>query len=120
MSASVARKPPAGQDSAYGEREFAFTDHDYQRIAALTHEDAGIDLRESKAELIYSRLAKRLRALNLNSFRDYCDLVEARDGGGERLEMLSALTTNVTRFFRERPHFDHASGRGGVDSRRNC
>ncbi len=107
MSASVARIENAGRETAYGDREFAFTAQDYRRIAALIHADAGIDLRESKAELVYSRLAKRVRALNLDSFRDYCDLVEGPDSRGERLEMLSALTTNVTRFFRERPHFDH-------------
>jgi chemotaxis protein methyltransferase CheR len=107
MTVSVARVQPAGQDAARGEREFAFTDQDYRRIAALMHKDAGIHLKESKAELVYSRLAKRLRALNLNTFREYCDLVEAAGSGEERLEMLSALTTNVTRFFRERPHFDH-------------
>ena len=56
--------------------------------------------------LVYSRLVKRLRALNLKSFDDYCDLVGHRRSD-ERLEMLSALTTNVTRFFRERHHFEH-------------
>ena len=44
---------------------------------------------------------------NLESFRDYCDLVGAPAGADERLEMLSALTTNVTRFFREPHHFEH-------------
>jgi chemotaxis protein methyltransferase CheR len=107
VSASLARVENIGQETAYGDREFVFTAQDYRRIAALIHADAGIDLRESKAELVYSRLAKRLRALKLDSFREYCDLLEAPDSGGERLEMLSALTTNVTRFFRERPHFDH-------------
>jgi chemotaxis protein methyltransferase CheR len=107
MSASVARMAPAAREPERAEREFAFTDRDYRRIAALMYSDAGIDMRESKSELVYSRLTKRLRALNLDSFRDYCDLVERPDSGDERLEMLSALTTNVTRFFRERPHFDH-------------
>ena len=65
MSASVARIADAGRETAYGDREFAFTAQDYRRIAALIHADAGIDLRESKAELVYSRLAKRLRALSL-------------------------------------------------------
>ncbi|HXZ15903.1 MAG TPA: protein-glutamate O-methyltransferase [Roseiarcus sp.] len=107
MTASVGRMTPDAQIVERGEREFAFTDHDYRRIAALMHADAGIDLGGAKAELVYSRLAKRLRLLRLNSFREYCDLVESDDGRAERLEMLSALTTNVTRFYRERPHFDH-------------
>ena len=85
----------------------------------MMYADAGIDLRESKTDLVYSRLAKRLRALKLESFREYCDLVEAADGRGERLEMLSALTTNVTRFFRERQHFDHLE-RQVLPPRWNC
>ena len=107
MSASVSRVPPAEREAERRDREFAFTAQDYRRIAALMHSDAGIDLGESKAELVYSRLAKRVRALNLGSVREYCDLVESDGGRAERLEMLSALTTNVTRFYRERPHFDH-------------
>src|SRR5271166_2876274 len=87
--------------------EFSFTDHDYRRIATMIHADAGIDLGTEKSALVYSRLVKRLRALNLESFDDYCDLVEANAGRDERLEMLSALTTNVTHFFREQHHFDH-------------
>jgi chemotaxis protein methyltransferase CheR len=94
-------------DAPCPEREFVLTAQDYRRIAAMIYADAGIDLGDAKSALVYSRLAKRVRALNLESFRAYCDLVETSTGGGERLEMLSALTTNVTHFFRERAHFDH-------------
>ena len=73
----------------------------------MLHADAGIHLPQSKAALVYSRLAKRLRALGLASFRDYCALVATSDGLDERQKMLAALTTNVTRFFREPHHFDH-------------
>jgi chemotaxis protein methyltransferase CheR len=91
------------------EGEFLFTEEDFQRIARMLHEDAGIYLPEVKATLVYSRLAKRLRALGLQSFRDYCAiLTEERGGGaGERQQMLAALTTNVTRFYREPHHFEH-------------
>jgi chemotaxis protein methyltransferase CheR len=87
--------------------EFAMTDRDFKAIAAMLYVDAGIYLPDSKSTLVYSRLVKRLRALNLASFREYCDLVGTAAGRGERREMLSALTTNVTRFFREPHHFDH-------------
>jgi chemotaxis protein methyltransferase CheR len=107
MSVVVSGVRPGARDQTRVEREFAFTDDDFRRIAAMMHADAGIDLGNSKYELVYSRLAKRLRALDLRSFREYCDLVEASSSRQERLEMLSALTTNVTRFYRERPHFDH-------------
>ena len=61
---------------------------------------------EGKAALVYSRLAKRLRVLGLRSFREYCALVEGADGVDERQAMTAALTTNVTRFYREPHHFD--------------
>jgi chemotaxis protein methyltransferase CheR len=106
MSAAAALKfRDAGPQMVDG--EFAFTEGDFRKIAAMLHGDAGIALPESKATLVYSRLAKRLRALGLSSFRDYCALVAGQDGVDERQRMLAALTTNVTRFFREPHHFDH-------------
>ncbi len=87
--------------------EFAMTKRDFREIAAMIHADAGIFLQESKATLVYSRLVKRLRKLNLDNFQDYCHLIASPQGAAERLEMLSALTTNVTRFFREPHHFEH-------------
>lgn len=87
--------------------EFLLTEADFRKIAALLHEDAGIYLPDTKATLVYSRLAKRLRTLGLENFRDYCALVSSEEGVGERQQMLAALTTNVTRFFREPHHFKH-------------
>ena len=89
------------------EGEFLFTADDFKKIAHILHAHAGIALAEGKAALVYSRLAKRLRTLGLRSFRDYCSLVEGADGLDERQSMMAALTTNVTRFFREPHHFDH-------------
>ena len=93
------------------EGEFLFTEEDFARIAKMLHDDAGIYLPEVKATLVYSRLAKRLRALGLQSFRDYCAILTEDGGGGERQQMLAALTTNVTRFFREPHHFEHLKTR---------
>jgi chemotaxis protein methyltransferase CheR len=90
------------------EGEFTLTAEDFRRIAATLHAEAGIALHESKATLVYSRLAKRLRALGMENFRDYCALIADRDAGvDERQKMIAALTTNVTRFYREPHHFDH-------------
>lgn len=87
--------------------EFVLTGEDMRQIAAMLHADAGIHLTEAKASLVYSRLSKRLRALGLESFRDYCALIASRDGLDERQKMLAALTTNVTNFYREPHHFEH-------------
>lgn len=98
---------PAAKDSAHAGGEYALTWEDFRTIQETLHEDAGIALDDSKVPLVYSRLAKRLRALGLENFRDYCGLILSRSGGDERQRMLAALTTNVTRFFREPHHFDH-------------
>ena len=89
------------------EGEFLFTEDDFKKIAQILHSHAGIALAEGKAALVYSRLAKRLRSLGLRSFREYCALVEDKQGVDERQAMMAALTTNVTRYFRELHHFDH-------------
>jgi len=87
--------------------EFPLTADDFRRIADVLREDSGIHLPDGKAALVYSRLAKRLRLLGLESFDAYCALIGGTEGGEERRSMLTALTTNVTRFFREPHHFEH-------------
>jgi chemotaxis protein methyltransferase CheR len=103
MTGSRAR----ARDESIVPGEFLLTREDFRRIAKMLHEDAGIYLPDSKATLVYSRLAKRLRSLGLESFRDYCSLIVSEQGVDERQQMLAALTTNVTRFFREPHHFRH-------------
>ena len=98
--------PVAGR-AALVEGEFVFTAEDFRHIAHILHSHAGIALNEGKAALVYSRLAKRLRTLGLRSFREYCALIEGVEGVDERQAMTAALTTNVTRFYREPHHFDH-------------
>ncbi len=80
---------------------------DFEAIAAMLRQDAGISLGAGKAVLLYSRLAKRLRALGLSDFAQYRTLLESAHGGEERGRMTAALTTNFTRFFREPHHFEH-------------
>jgi chemotaxis protein methyltransferase CheR len=96
---------------AFADREFGFTRHDFAKITAMLHADAGIPLSQTKAPLVYSRLVKRLRLLGVESFAAYCALVESPAGESERQQMVSALTTNVTRFFREPHHFEHLKTR---------
>jgi chemotaxis protein methyltransferase CheR len=105
MSARVVARAEAGESIVPG--EFPLRRDDFRRIAEMIHADAGISLNESKAALVYARLAKRLRALKMQAFCDYCDLVDSPEGEAERNEMLTSLTTNVTRFLREPHHFEH-------------
>lgn len=86
------------------EREFDFTDKDFERIRDLAHERAGIFLSPKKRDLVYSRIARRLRALGLITFEDYLHQLE--DNEDEAQDFINALTTNLTAFFREAHHFD--------------
>jgi chemotaxis protein methyltransferase CheR len=85
-------------------REFEFTDQDFQRIRKLIYERAGIALGENKQELVYSRLARRLRATSMNSFAAYLDKLQRGDAA-EWEAFTNSLTTNLTSFFREPHHF---------------
>lgn len=87
-------------------REIPFSDADFRAIADLALAEFGLNLAESKKPLVYSRLSKRLKARDVPSFPLYLALLERKEENDERLELISALTTNVTSFFREKHHFD--------------
>jgi chemotaxis protein methyltransferase CheR len=91
------------------EPEFALTDSEFKRLRELVHARTGIALSEAKRALVYGRLARRLRKLNLTSFSQYCALVES-DGSAELEELTNAITTNLTSFFRESYHFEQLAG----------
>jgi chemotaxis protein methyltransferase CheR len=88
-------------------REYQFTDRDFERVRQLIYARAGISLNESKQNMVYSRLSRRLRATGLVSFGQYLDRLEhdASFIGAESQEFVNALTTNLTAFFREPHHF---------------
>jgi len=96
------------------QREFAFSPGDFRRVRDLIAKLAGIALAEHKENMVYNRLARRLRNTGIGSFGEYLDLVE-RPESGERGAFVNALTTNLTSFFREGHHFEmlaaHASAR---------
>lgn len=92
---------------AYGGDEFEFTNQDFAMISSLVYDKTGIVLKTEKKTLVYSRLAKRLRQLKLKTFKNYCDLVISEKGDNELPSLINAITTNLTRFFREEHHFEH-------------
>lgn len=87
------------------EREFTFTQHDFESIRDMVGERTGIVLSEHKVDMVYGRLARRLRQLNLKSFKEYLARLK-QDDDQELVEFTNALTTNLTAFFREEHHFD--------------
>jgi len=80
-------------------------DADFQYLRAFVLEHCGIALGEHKRQLVQGRLFRRLRALGLPNFGSYCELLR-RDPHGELGELASAISTNVTAFFREVHHYD--------------
>jgi chemotaxis protein methyltransferase CheR len=85
-------------------REFAYTPEDFERVRRLIRERAGIALNDSKQNMVYNRLAKRLRARRLGSFVEYLALLDD-PRHDEWEDFVNALTTNLSHFFRESYHF---------------
>lgn len=81
-------------------------DKAFDCIARIAHREAGLFLPPGKEAMVRTRLAPRLRALDLKDFNSYCTLIQSPGRQGELSAMISALTTNVSHFFREAHHFD--------------
>lgn len=82
-------------------------DADFNKIRQLINELCWIDLNEGKKELVKARLGKRLRALSMDDYAEYVDLVMNDTTGIELSAMVDVLTTNLTSFFRGEDHFDY-------------
>ena len=87
------------------QREFNMTQTDFSVISELAYNYTGIVLGEHKQDMVYGRLARRMRALRLSDFSDYCPLISDPSSQETGL-FINALTTNLTAFFRESHHFD--------------
>lgn len=86
-------------------REFEFNENDFEFISKLVKQSIGIVLGHHKKDMIYRRLSKRIFELKLNSFRDYCTVLEK--DSSEMVNLANAISTNLTSFFREEHHFHH-------------
>ena len=82
------------------------TKADFERIAAIAYRAAGLAIGDGKSAMVRTRLARRLRALSMPSFAAYCAYLDSPDGSEEIGMLVSALTTNVSHFFREKHHFE--------------
>jgi chemotaxis protein methyltransferase CheR len=91
--------------TAVREREYQLSDGEFEEIRRLVREHTGISLADSKRELVYSRLVRRLRRLRLGTFREYLAVL-ATGEPAELEEFTNAITTNLTSFFREPHHFE--------------
>lgn len=104
-SATTGTPAPAG-DKLLPNREFHFTASDFERVRKLIYQSAGISLAPVKQDMVYSRLARRLRALDMASFDQYLSYLEEGTHEDEWETFVNSLTTNLTSFFREAHHFE--------------
>lgn len=104
LKSTTAIKPVSGENTERELYQFPFSIDDFHHIRGLIYRLAGISLAPSKRDLVYSRLARRLRVRQINSFNRYIQLLESGDLQ-EREEFINALTTNMTSFYREAHHF---------------
>ncbi|MCB1862886.1 MAG: chemotaxis protein CheR, partial [Gammaproteobacteria bacterium] len=88
-------------------REFEFTRRDFDFLRKVSNSRTGIVVSDDKFDMFYSRLSRRVRQLGLKDFSEYCDLISNETEEREVLELVNALTTNLTAFFRENHHFEY-------------
>ena len=88
-------------------REFEFTRRDFDFLRKVSNSRTGIVVSDDKFDMFYSRLSRRVRLLGLKDFSEYCDLISNEKEEREVLELVNALTTNLTAFFRENHHFEY-------------
>ena len=121
-SASTALAAPV--QTAATPADLEFTDAHFELLRTLVARHAGIHLNDSKRQLVYGRVARRIRALRLSGFDAYCTYLRHNEDG-ETEHFINALTTNLTSFFREEHHFEYLTGtvlpallRANADTRR--
>jgi len=86
----------------------SLSDKDFRRLRKFIYNECGINLPDYKKILIESRLQKRLRILKISSLSQYCNyLFSALGMKNELSNMIDAITTNKTDFFREPDQFDY-------------
>jgi len=78
----------------------------FRKFCRLIYEKCGIRLGENKQALVHARIGKRMRALGMSEYKTYLKRATEDTTGEEIVQLLDAISTNVTSFFREADHFD--------------
>jgi chemotaxis protein methyltransferase CheR len=87
-------------------RPLALRATEFAAISVLAREEFGLELGRGKEQLVAARLGKLMRKLGFRAFPDYYRHVQGDRTGNALVELIDALTTNHTSFFREPAHFD--------------
>lgn len=92
-------------------QKLELSDKEYNRFAELIYKVSGISLGDNKKELVKTRFQKIIRRLKLTSFNSYYEYILAQDTSNRMSEMIDAISTNHTFFFREKAHFNFLENR---------
>ncbi|MFH1675024.1 MAG: protein-glutamate O-methyltransferase CheR [Pseudomonadota bacterium] len=93
-------------------KQYVLTDEDFENLRSLIYKTCGINLSNAKRELMHARLSKRLREIGVESFREYYQFLTRGDSKAEMVQLMDAISTNLTSFFRESEHFDYLNEEG--------
>lgn len=93
-------------ESRFDIKKISLSDAEFEKLRELVFKVSGISLAETKKELVVSRFTKRVKALKLQSFSEYYDLLVSSSGFSEVQNFINSITTNKTDFFRESHHFE--------------
>jgi chemotaxis protein methyltransferase CheR len=88
-------------------KEYVMSDKEFHVIAQCVHQLCGIVLKPEKKPMVNARLSRRLRHLSLNDYSQYIKYLNSEGSSDETSFFINALTTNLTKFFREAHHFEH-------------
>jgi chemotaxis protein methyltransferase CheR len=97
------------------------SEQEFTRISDMVYQHCGINLHDGKKELVQARIARQMRVGGFQTAGDYLEYVLADASGEKFSELIDALSTNLTSFFRENQHFEHLAGRflpGLIERRR--
>ncbi|NNE22767.1 MAG: protein-glutamate O-methyltransferase [Rhizobiales bacterium] len=83
------------------------SDREFNFLRRVVKRHTGIALADYKRNMLYRRISKRMRALNMDEVKPYCELLSGPKAAGEIPLFINVVTTNKTSFFREAHHFDH-------------
>jgi chemotaxis protein methyltransferase CheR len=92
-------------------RDENISSSDFDRLKALIYAESGIVLSDEKKMMLELRIRRRLRALNLISYSDYCEYLFGTGHKNEVVHLLDVVSTNKTDFFREPEHFEYLTKR---------
>lgn len=87
-------------------KQLVITPKEFKLFRELIYQQTGIALADQKITLVQGRLSKRLRQLGIDSYMEYYDFVREDRAGEEIFQLINAISTNVTHFFREPPHWE--------------